>query len=309
MMRSSEIFREYIWLVRTIWQAGRITLEEISNRWENCSLNDGKSLSRSTFNRHRIAIERIFDLQIECDRHSGNAYYIANADVIGSDSIANWLASSLAVSNLVSESREIQNRIMLEPIPYGGETLQILIDAMKSNHIVEMEYQSYGKPTKQYTLEPYCIRLFRQRWYLLGHYANEFRIFSFDRITRISITSKKFILQDSFDSGRFFSDFFGVMTDLRIKPQKIILRAHGQERYYLRDLPLHHSQKIIAETNKTTDFELYICPTTDFLATIFSRAGWIEIIHPIELKEQLLDWAKKMVTRISGDSSTLPQWE
>ncbi|MDE6649698.1 MAG: WYL domain-containing protein [Muribaculaceae bacterium] len=308
-MRSSEIFREYIWLVRTIWQAGRITLEEISNRWENCSLSDGKSLSRSTFNRHREAIERIFDLQIKCDRHSGNVYYIANADTIGSDNIANWLASSLTVSNLISESREIQNRIMLEPVPYGGETLQILIDAMKINHIVEMEYRSYGKPAKQYTLEPYCIRLFRQRWYLLGHFDNKFRIFSFDRITKINITTQKFILKDSFDCGQYFSDFFGVMTDLRIKPQKIILRAHGQERYYLQDLPLHHSQKIISETDKTVDFELYIRPTTDFMATIFSRAGWVEIIYPMELKEQLLDWAKKMMTRISGDSSTLPQWE
>ena len=308
-MRSSEIFREYIWLVRTIWQAGRITLEEISNRWENCSLSDGKSLSRSTFNRHREAIERIFDLKIECDRHYGNAYYIANADVIGSDSVANWLASCLSVSNLVFESREIQNRIMLETVPYGGETLQFLIDAMKNNYIVEIEYQRYGKPSKQYTLEPYCIRLFRQRWYLLGHFDNKFRIFSFDRITRINITTRKFILKESFDCGKFFSEFFGVMTDLRVKPQKVILRAYGQERYYLRDLPLHHSQKIISETDKTIDFELYIRPTTDFLATIFSRAGWVEIIYPIELKELLLNWAKKMITRISGDSTTLPQWE
>ena len=308
-MRSSEIFKEYVWLIRTIWQAGRIPLEEISRRWENCSLSKGQSLARSTFNRHRSAIERIFDLQIECDRHAGNAYYIANADEIDSDRVANWLASSIAVSNMVTNSREIHNRIMLEPIPYSGETLQIIIDAMKENLIVEIEYQSYGNLSKRYVLEPYCIRLFRQRWYLLGHYDDKYRIFSFDRIVNINATNKHFLIDETFDSRQFFSEFFGVMTDNRIQLQRIILRAHGQERYYLQDLPLHHSQKIIGKTDNTIDYELYLRPTTDFLATIFSRAGWVEIIYPIELKEQLMDWCRKMLTRISGDSSALTQWK
>ena len=44
--------QKYIWLIDTIRRAGKISLEEISSRWErNKDLSDYKPLSRTTFNR------------------------------------------------------------------------------------------------------------------------------------------------------------------------------------------------------------------------------------------------------------------
>ena len=49
--------QKYIWLIDTIRRAGKISLEEISSRWErNKDLSDYKPLSRTTFNRWKDAI-------------------------------------------------------------------------------------------------------------------------------------------------------------------------------------------------------------------------------------------------------------
>lgn len=303
-MRSSDIFREYVWLVKTIWQSGKITLEDISRRWERSELNNGSPMPRSTFNRHRSAVQEIFGIDIECDRSNGNVYYIANADNI--DSVMNWMVSSLAVNNLITESRSIQNRILLESIPFAGDTLQTIIEAMKENRRIELSYKGYGKPERDYIIEPYCIRLFKQRWYLLGHFDDKFRLFSFDRIVKVKVSDLRFKIPKDFDCEAYFAEYFGMMTDSRVKQQRVIIRAHGQERYYLRDLPLHHTQHEIGSTENTVDFELYLRPTKDFLAAIFSRAGWVEIISPQYLKTELLSWSRAMINR--HDSSTLPQW-
>ncbi|MBD5268883.1 MAG: WYL domain-containing protein [Bacteroides sp.] len=304
-MRSSDIFREYVWLVETIWQAGKITLDELSRRWERSKLNNGSPMPRSTFNRHRSAVQDIFGIDIECDRSNGNFYYISNADSLSS--VMNWMVSSLAVNNMITESRSIQNRILLEPVPFAGETLQTLIEAMKENHRVELTYQGYGKPERDYIIEPYCIRLFKQRWYLLGHFDDKFRLFSFDRIVSVKVSDLQFKMPKDFDCESYFDEYFGMMTDSRVKPERVIIRAHGQERYYLRDLPLHHTQHEIGSTKDTVDFELYLRPTTDFLAAIFSRVGMVEIISPKHLKEELLGWSRAMLTRLDNDSTTPPQ--
>ena len=313
-MRSSEIFREYIWLVSAIWKAGKISLDDLSRDWDRQSFSEGRPLARSTFNRHKSAIERIFGILIECDRSDGNRYYIVNADELNGNSVANWMASMLSVNNILSENRAVQDRIMLEPVSTSVDIIQLAVDAMKEDRKLELTYQGYGKESREYLIEPYCVRLFRQRWYLLGHFTDctnmeKFRLFAFDRIVNLRKSDNKFQIAPDFDCDQFFSDYFGVMTDNRVKCQRVVIRAHGQERFYLKDLPLHHSQKEIARTDTTADYELYLRPTTDFVAAIFSKAGWIEILSPKWLKDELLSWSKKMLDRIDGQSDTLPQWK
>ncbi len=81
-MKTAFKFKEFIWLVETIHKAKRITFAEIQERWLRSSLCDGVELARSTFNRHRDAIQDMFGIYIECDCQNGYKYYIGNDEVI-----------------------------------------------------------------------------------------------------------------------------------------------------------------------------------------------------------------------------------
>lgn len=59
-MKSHALFQQYIWLVNTIYRAGKISLEEINRKWLDTDLSEGLPLARSTFNRHKDAIEDMF---------------------------------------------------------------------------------------------------------------------------------------------------------------------------------------------------------------------------------------------------------
>ena len=111
-------FKEFIWLVNTIYKAKKISLNDINERWLKTEMSEGVEMSRTTFYRHRNAIEDIFGVNIDCDRKAGNKYFIANREVLREDSVQNWMLTTLSVSNLLSESKSLNDRILLETVEW-----------------------------------------------------------------------------------------------------------------------------------------------------------------------------------------------
>ena len=163
-------FKEYIWLVNTIYKARKISLKDINEQWLQTEMSEGVEINRTTFYRHRCAIEDIFGVYIDCDRKAGNKYFIGNREVLHEDSVQNWMLTTLSVSNLLSESMSLNDRILLESVPSGGGMLETVIKAMKESRKLSFSYQKYGKqqPDADREVSPYCVKLFRQRWYVLG---------------------------------------------------------------------------------------------------------------------------------------------
>lgn len=298
-MKVFEKFKEYIWLVNTIYEAKAITLAEINERWLQTEMSEGIPLSRTTFHRHRIAIEEIFGLYIDCDKKNGNKYYIGNDHVLREDSVQNWMLSTLSVSNTLGESQSLHQRILLENIPFGGERLQLVVKAMKESRCLMMSYRRYGAMASySCMIEPYCLKLFRQRWYILGRLSNGWlATYSLDRIEDIFMMEAKFKVPEDFDAAKYFRDSYGIVVDSNLPLEKVVLRAYGNERYYLRDLPLHHSQREIGKTEEYTDFELHIKTTFDFKTQLFSRGAWLQVIEPQSLADEMIEWHQSAVER------------
>ena len=293
------LFREYIWLVNTIYKARKISLSEINEKWIETDYSGGIEFSRTTFHRHKIAIEDMFGIYIECDRKNGFKYYIGNEYVLQENSVQNWMLSTLSVSSLLAESMSLNERILLENVPSGGEKLKMLIKAMKESKKISITYRRYGgHATRTFDLEPYCVKLFGQRWYLLGRFDDRgMATFSIDRMLEITISNEKFKFDEDFDAASYFSDCFGVMLDENSKPEKIVIRAYGYEPYYLRDLPLHHSLREIKSTEEYCVFELRLKITSDFKSKLLSRGEWIEILEPKALAEEIVEWHQKAIDR------------
>jgi hypothetical protein len=293
-MRTPTLFKEYIWLVNTIHRAGRISFAELNEKWQRTEMSEGIPLSRTTFNRHKDAIEDIFGIYIDCDRRDGYRYFIGNEEVLREDTVQNWMLSTLTVNNLVSESMGLQHRIVLENIPSEGVNLEKVIQAMKDNHKVTVQYRRYqSTETRTFLLSPYCIKLFRQRWYLLGRFDDGgFAMFSFDRMQDITVSEEIFKMDREFDASEFFGECYGVVIGDGSKPERIVLRAFGKEQYYLRDLPLHHTQKEIPSDSGDdhADFELFLRPTYDFMGQLQSRGAWLKVLEPQWLADEMRRW-------------------
>ena len=295
-MKTPVLFKEYIWLVNTIYQAGKISFAEINEKWLCTEMSGGVEIARTTFNRHKDAIEDIFGIIIDCDKKEGFKYYIANKSVLREDTIQNWMLSAMSVHTAVQEGISIQKRILLEEIPSGYKYLQPILEAMKSDHCISFTYQKYNDAeTKTYPVaEPYCLKLYKQRWYLRTKINQQFWTFSLDRIKSLDISAENFQIEKDFDAKEHFHDYFGVYRDEKLKPQRIVIRASKDERPYLRDLPLHHSQKEINVTAEYSDFSYFLSPSDDFIGEILRKKNRLFVISPKELRDKILQIVKEM---------------
>lgn len=304
------LFKEYIWMIETINRFGGITFAQLDEQWRMRSDTHGEKYSRTTFNRHREAIMEMFGLIIECDL-SNYRYYIENKNVLEEDSVQNWLFSTLSVSNILDENMALHDRILLESIPSGDNTLHELIKAMRESRRIMMTYRKYdADAATTFSAAPYCVKLFRRRWYVLAKTEHPhqkrgrkptdedfFAIYSLDRIEGIELQDSKFTVEPDFDAADFFDECFGVVVGDGSKPVRVVLRAYGKEQHYMRDLPIHHSQKLLRTTEDHTDFELYLRPTTDFMAHLLSRGGWLQVISPRSLAKEILKWHQEAIER------------
>lgn len=143
-MKIPALFKEYVWLVNTIYKVKRISFADLNDKWVETDMSGGVEMARTTFSRHKDAIEDIFGIYIECDRKDGYRYYIGNPEVLKDDTVQNWMLSTLSLSNVVSESLSLKDRIIVERVAVDDKLLEQLIHAMKIAHRINIKYRQYG---------------------------------------------------------------------------------------------------------------------------------------------------------------------
>ena len=300
-MKTAEIFKQYIWLADIIHRMKRLTLNEINERWMQTDMSGELPMSRTTFNRHRLAIEEMFDLCIGC-KESGRKsyYYIENIDVQEKDNLQHWMLDALSIGNLLMDNISLKDRIVLEKIPAGKHFLNPIIGAMKQNRKLLLTYRKFGQEEPYtITVEPYAIKVFKQRWYLLAkNYKRSLpTIYAMDRMLNVQETDELFEFPEDFSTERFFKDFYGVLCHADEEVERIVIRAYPPLTHYLRTLPLHHSQKELQNTPEYADFEFYLHPTFDFLQELFAQTHEVEVLEPLRLRNSMKEYLLKALKR------------
>ncbi|MBR4351988.1 MAG: WYL domain-containing protein [Bacteroidales bacterium] len=289
----------YIWLIDTINRHGHISFSDISYLWARSPLNKlGENyLPERTFHNHRQAILDTFGIEIKCDRSMG--YYIANDEDLEEDGIRQWLLSSLSLNNLMNESREMRDRILFEEIPSSQRWLTSILNAIKDQKTIELTYQSFNRAEPNtFEAHPWCLKLFKQRWYLLAKSEayKEPRIYALDRIRSVKETKNPLKVPKKFKADEFFSHFFGIIVDER-KPETIRLKVDADQVKYYKSLPLHSSQKEIETTEEYTVFQYQLVPTYDFLQEILSKGRSVEVLAPESFRDEIHAEIKAMLAR------------
>ena len=286
------------WIVETIYKAKRITFEELNQKWqENVDLSNGEELLKRTFHKWRWSIFDTFGLVIECEKGGQYRYYIENEDDLRNGSVESWLLSTYSVCNSLTESKSIKERILLDEVPSGKDYLDPIVSAMKQNRFIHITHSNYKREAvKDYYVMPLCVKLFKQRWYLVGRIwpTNKDVVFSLDRICDYRISSHNFEIPQDFNPQEFFSGCIGVITGTDCKIQKIKLKVSSRQANYLRDLPIHQSQQEIERSDTRSIFEFMLRPTFDFQQEILSHGEDVEVLEPLWLRKEIAGKIKRM---------------
>jgi hypothetical protein len=299
-MMGNDSLNKYLWLLDIIKRAGKITFEEINEQWVRSVYSHGEEIPLRTFHRWRDTIERMFDININCERKGGYYYYIENESELNGTTFQQWLLDSFYMSNLISESRQLKDRILLEYIPSGREHLSTIIEAIRNKIEISIVHQSYRADSpKEYTVQPYCIKLFNQRWYILGmcKEVDSIRTFGLDRIHSIRHLKTTFEFPTDFDAVKYYNECFGIVSDDGTKVETIKLKVYGLQRYYLRSLPLHSSQQEIDSADDYSIFQYQVRPTFDFRQALLSKGSEVEVLEPVAFREEMKNEIQNMKNR------------
>lgn len=312
-----DYLRRHIWILSELYQHPKgLTYKEFAERWKRSSQNVlGTSLPKRTFADCLRAIEETFDIDISSDARNGYRYRIVQRDWLENDRVKDWLLSAFAVNGLLQDSRGLRERVMYEDIPSGNDYLLEVLKAMRENHVLAMTYQDYfDKEPRDILLEPYCVRVFRQRWYVVGVMENEpkgeepteltnqghIRRYALDRVVKLESTDVTFKMPRDFSVSDYFADAFGIIVepeeyDVETMRMKVYDINHRRE--YLRSLPLHESQKEVERHKDYSVFELHVAPTYDFIKEILSMGGEVEIISPEYVRQEVEHRAEELLAR------------
>jgi len=291
---STNLLTKYVWLVDTIYKNKYISYDEINKKWLADDISEGLEIPKRTFHTWIHEAEEMFGLIIQCERKGGYKYYIENADDIKEGGLRNWLLSTISVSHLMMENKQLKDRILLEYIPSGQEHLQSIIGAMKEGVRLNIIYQSYWRDEDtSFDVMPLCIKLFRQRWYMVGQ-SHGCRIYALDRIKSITKTEKRFKMPKDWKAEEFFDGCFGIIVDNNVDKQTVKLKASAGQANYIRDLRLHESQKEVERNKKYSIFTYFLRPTFDFQQELLWNGEDIEVLEPAWLRKEMAGKIKKI---------------
>lgn len=297
---SARMFAAYIWLADTIWSHGPISRQDIDSLWSRASINDEHSscIPERTFHRYKDAVQELFGIEIRCDKAAGSLYYI-NSDTIGDrGSIKQWILNQFALDNTLNVSRELRGRIVYENIPSGIKFLTQIVDAMRDGHKMLMKHHSFGSSEPhEYIIAPYCLKVFKQRWYVLAKipHSRHLRIFSLDRIVALNTLTETFKFPKDFDAETYFAPYYGVFSGECYTPELVRIRVTPIGASFLRTLPLHKTQ----EEPEPNVFTYFIAPTLDFIQELRTHGAELEVLSPQWLRDKFADEARQTLHNYS----------
>lgn len=295
---AKSYFNRYVWLIDTIQRHGPISRLELSRLWEESPLNETREeLHERTFHNHRQSILEIFGIDIKFDRSLG--YYISNDSDIGNEGLRQWLLESIQVNNIVNETADMRDRILFEEIPSSGKWLTTLVKALRDHKCVQLTHQGFNRsePTS-FTVHPYCLKLFRQRWYLLSRSEGKDvpYLHALDRILSVEILKKTSKVPASFNAETFFEDYYGIIVGSDNPKSIVKIRVEADQVKYFDSLPLHITQKKSEETDAYSVYCYYLIPTYDFRKEILSWGYKVTVLEPEwfrdEIKEEVTAMGK-----------------
>ena len=268
------------------------TKEEILDYFEE---ND-KGFNERTLYRLNQTLSRDFGIEIVFD-YNYNGYYFDEDKSTNPEAFLSLLeilvTAELFSTNFKEKNNalsyvEFENRAAIETLP----NFKTVLNAIQLQLPINFHHHSfYHLKEEIYTLKPYFLKQYQNRWYVFGETEKGYRTFGIDRIENITIGTKKFKPKTE-EAKDKFSHVIG-LNYVDHKMETIKLSFHISQKPYLVSLPLHSSQKEInPENDETFDIKLLIHPNFEFSQQILKYGSLVKVLEPqwlaIEIKDEII---------------------
>lgn len=311
----------YCWLIGKL-ERRRMTLQEIVDEWEVAASNaDHTELSQRTFHRYRDEIDSIFGIEIKCDKSNGYRYYIKR-EKYGETDVTEWMLSALRIASL-NDMLKYHNKVVLEEAPMNSQYLDDVLEAIDKQYALRFHYRTGYGVEGDMTMVPAFVRLFHQRWYVIGNLWDEKktearqtfqpRRVPFNRIEAMEVICKRRQLPSDVKRmlapENFYAGCFGIMRQEEIPVRQIVIRAFYPENNYITEVPLHKSQTKIGEERNGAyaDFSLHVRPTRDFMQELLWHGRKLTILEPDDFRQEMVSILKDMTVSYETGKDTLEE--
>ncbi len=222
------------------------------------------NVSKRTFQRDIDDIRSLYNMDIQYD-FSRKVYYI---DFDEQPEVNERILEAFDTFNALNISDRLSNFIHFEKRrPQGTENLYGLLHAIKNKVQITFSYHKFWENESTHrTTEPYALKEFKNRWYVLANDLKDKNVKSFalDRLSDLEVTRKKFQFPNDFNVNEHFKYCFGIIGPNEQKPQEIILSFNPFQGKYIKTLPLHESQVILKDDEHELLIKLTLFVTHDF---------------------------------------------
>lgn len=264
------------------------------------------SYDKRTFQRDKILIQEALGLEISYSRKR-KVHFISREELDLHQEKALESAILLDAYRSSKKNAEVmffENRTSLAL----NENLTGILHAIINKRLLSFQHQSLwdseAKASRK-TVQPYALKEFRHRWYLLakpfkaGGEPSEMRAYGLDRIRDLEFSNSKFT-PEKIDFAHLYEYSFGIVAPNGAQPEDIVLAFDRQQGSYVKKLPLHATQKVVTETPTETIITLKLVPTYDFERELLSMGSRVKILTPESLKTRMRKEIEKMLENYSG---------
>lgn len=286
----SKTYLRYIWLLDTLYTSDPLTYDDVVMLWEDSPYAYMGGLPIRTFHEHRKGIEEMFGVVIECDKSKGYTYYIKNPEVLEQNTYAQLLLRKYSVPKDFSTFNMMRDRILLEEIPHGTAYFNDVVESMRCNTELVIDYQGYEGHAETLTMQPYAMKVYNRRWYVLGYIKEKesIRHLALERFIDLQITSKKFEYPKDFNPRKYYDNVVGIYVDNELPVVNLKIRVYGVQIEYIRMLPLHKSQsEVKSRYGEFAEFTYRVCLTPELKSKILALGPNVEVLEPLEYREEI----------------------
>lgn len=262
--------------------------------------DNDKGFNERTLYRLNETLSRDFGIEIVFD-YNNDGYYFDEEKSVNPEAFLSLLeilvtaelfSTNFKEKNSALSFVEFENKAAIETLP----NFKTILNAIQQNlPITFKHYSFYHLKEEEYTLKPYLLKQYQNRWYVIGETEKGYRTFGIDRIKNITIGTKKFKPKTE-EAKEKFSHVIG-LNYIDHKIESIKLSFNLSQKPYIVSLPLHHTQKEInSENDKTFDIELFIHPNFEFRQQILKYGSLVKVLEPKWLQDEIkLELKKSLI--------------